>query len=91
MTETVKKTTTKTKTPAKSRKSATTTTAGTNGTPNTRTTGTNGVSNNVTEMRLSHEQVAQLAHRFWNERGRQDGHHEEDWFRAEQALRGKAS
>ncbi|MGA2753630.1 MAG: DUF2934 domain-containing protein [Terracidiphilus sp.] len=39
----------------------------------------------------SHDQVAQLAHRFWTERGQTHGHHEEDWFRAEQALRSKAS
>ena len=39
---------------------------------------------------ISHEQVAELAHRFWNERGRTHGHHEEDWFRAEQFLRGNA-
>ena len=36
---------------------------------------------------VPHDQVAQLAHRFWNERGRAHGHHEEDWYRAEQALR----
>jgi hypothetical protein len=40
---------------------------------------------------VSHDQVAQLAHRFWNERGRTHGRHEEDWYRAEQALRSKAS
>jgi hypothetical protein len=40
---------------------------------------------------VPHDQVAQLAHRFWNERGRAHGHHEEDWFRAEQALRSRAS
>jgi hypothetical protein len=40
---------------------------------------------------ISHEQIAQLAHRFWTERGRQHGLHEEDWFRAEQELHGKAS
>lgn len=40
---------------------------------------------------VSHDDVAQLAHRFWNERGQQDGHHEEDWYRAEQELHGKAS
>ncbi|HVN92956.1 MAG TPA: DUF2934 domain-containing protein [Terracidiphilus sp.] len=40
---------------------------------------------------LPHDQVAQLAHRFWNERGRVDGHHEEDWYRAEQELRARAS
>jgi hypothetical protein len=39
---------------------------------------------------VSHQQVAELAHRFWNERGRAHGHHEEDWFRAEQLLRGNA-
>ena len=39
---------------------------------------------------ISHEQVAELAHRFWNERGRTHGHHEEDWFRAEQLLRSNA-
>jgi Protein of unknown function (DUF2934) len=40
---------------------------------------------------ISHEQVALLAHRFWYERGCEHGHHEEDWRRAEQELRGKAS
>jgi hypothetical protein len=50
----------------------------------------NGVSN-VTQMKLSHQQVAELAHRFWNDRGRQHGHDAEDWFRAEQELRAKAS
>lgn len=39
---------------------------------------------------LSHQQVAELAHRFWDERGRVHGHHEEDWFRAEELLRGRA-
>jgi hypothetical protein len=39
----------------------------------------------------SHEQIAQLAHRFWAERGHKHGHHEDDWLRAEQELRGKAS
>jgi hypothetical protein len=28
-----------------------------------------------------------LAHSYWLQRGRQHGHHEEDWFRAERALR----
>ena len=39
----------------------------------------------------SHQQIAQLAHRFWNERGRHHGSHEQDWFRAERELRGMAS
>ena len=40
---------------------------------------------------VSHEEVAMLAHRFWAERGGQHGQHVDDWFRAEQELRGKAS
>jgi hypothetical protein len=42
-------------------------------------------------MMVSREEIARLAHKFWAERGQQDGHHEEDWFRAEQELLGKAS
>lgn len=45
----------------------------------------------VIQMPVSHEQIAQLAHRFWNDRGRVHGHDAEDWFRAEQMLRAKAS
>ena len=44
----------------------------------------------MVDPNVSREQVAKLAHRFWAERGHQDGHHEEDWFRAEQELLGKA-
>jgi hypothetical protein len=40
---------------------------------------------------ISRESVAQLAHRLWNERGRAHGSDAEDWFRAEELLRGKAS
>ena len=40
---------------------------------------------------IRHEDVAQLAHRYWAERGHQHGQHVDDWFRAEQELRGKAS
>ena len=39
---------------------------------------------------VSHQQVAELAHRFWDERGRVHGHDAEDWFRAERLLRGRA-
>ena len=39
----------------------------------------------------THEQIAQLAHKYWAERGHQHGHAEEDWLRAERELRGKAS
>ena len=34
----------------------------------------------------SHEEVSSLAHRFFEQRGRQHGSHEQDWFRAEQEL-----
>ncbi len=44
-----------------------------------------------TQMAVSHEEIAQLAHRFWAERGHPHGSHEDDWFRAEQTLLGKAS
>jgi hypothetical protein len=46
---------------------------------------------NVIAMKPSHDQVAQLAHKYWSERGCQHGHHVEDWLRAEHELRGKAS
>ncbi|MFP5205105.1 MAG: DUF2934 domain-containing protein [Acidobacteriota bacterium] len=39
----------------------------------------------------SHEQIAELARKFWAERGYKDGHEKEDWLRAEQELRAKAS
>jgi hypothetical protein len=39
----------------------------------------------------SHEQIAQLAQKFWAERGWQDGYAEQDWLRAEQELRVSAS
>lgn len=40
---------------------------------------------------VSHEEVRQLAHRYWAERGHPHGQPEVDWFRAEQELRGRAS
>jgi hypothetical protein len=40
---------------------------------------------------VPHEEVAKLAHRFWAERGHQPGRPEDDWYRAEQELLGKAS
>ena len=57
---------------------------------------------NVTEITVAREQttvtrvipqeeIAVLAHQFWNERGRQHGRDAEDWLRAEELLRGKAS
>ena len=51
---------------------------------------TNGSTAKVAGTKITHQQVAELAHRFWNERGRQHGHHEEDWYRAEQELHASA-
>lgn len=45
----------------------------------------------VVEMKISHEQIAMLAHRYFEERGRKHGHDAEDWLRAEAELLGKAS
>ena len=39
----------------------------------------------------SYEQIAQLAERYWAERGWQDGYAEQDWLRAERELLGMAS
>ncbi len=43
------------------------------------------------QMKISDEEVARLAHRYWAERGGQHGNHVDDWLRAERELRGKAS
>lgn len=39
----------------------------------------------------THEEIAQLAVQYWIERGYEHGKAEQDWFRAEQELRGIAS
>jgi hypothetical protein len=39
----------------------------------------------------SREEVEKLARDYWAQRGFQDGYAEQDWFRAEQELRHKAS
>jgi hypothetical protein len=36
-----------------------------------------------------HEQIAFLAYSYWESRGRQGGSPEEDWYRAEQEIRGR--
>ena len=87
MAETVKKASAKPKAPAKPRKTASKQ-AAENGASNH---ATNHAPSNVTQMKYSHDQVAQLAHKYWAERGHKDGHHLEDWFRAEQEIRHKAS
>lgn len=40
---------------------------------------------------VSQEEVAALAHSYWAARGYKHGQHVDDWFRAEQELRNKAS
>ena len=40
---------------------------------------------------VSHDEIARLAHRYWAERGHRHGNPEEDWYRAEQELRKRAS
>jgi hypothetical protein len=37
------------------------------------------------------EQIAELARKYWAERGWKDGYAEQDWLRAERELRGMAS
>jgi hypothetical protein len=39
----------------------------------------------------SREEIERLARNYWAQRGFQDGFAEQDWFRAEQELRQKAS
>ena len=38
----------------------------------------------------THAEIARLAHRFWEERGRHHGSHVADWIRAEQELSGRS-
>src|SRR5205823_878874 len=40
---------------------------------------------------VSHDEVARLAHKFWQERGHNHGNHIEDWYRAETELRKRSS
>ena len=39
-----------------------------------------------TLIRPTHEQIAELARKFWAERGYTDGNAEHDWLRAEHEL-----
>lgn len=36
---------------------------------------------------IPHDQVASLAYKYWEERGQPNGTPDEDWFRAEHALK----
>lgn len=93
ITETAKKATT----PAVETKAATAETPKAIKTPTARKVSAAKTSKSTTStgkihlMPPSFEQVANLAHKYWAERGHQHGFHEEDWYRAEQELRGKAS
>jgi hypothetical protein len=44
------------------------------------------VAERVTATMPTHEEIAQLARRYWEERGWQDGQAEQDWLRAEREL-----
>ncbi len=79
MTETVKKTTTRKPKAATAAKAS------------TAPAKSKAKTSNLTVMAPSPEQIAALAHRYWAERGFQHGKDADDWFRAEQELRSKAS
>ena len=49
------------------------------------------VAEQVKAITPSHHEIAQLAQKYWAERGWQDGYAEQDWLRAEQELMGIAS
>lgn len=51
----------------------------------------NGAAHPIQSRNVSHDEIRQLAHRYWAERGHPEGDSEVDWLRAEQELRGKAS
>jgi len=76
-TETVKKT----KAPAKPRKT----------TAKAKTTNTAAETTLPPIAVPSHQEIAMLAKRFWEERGCQDGGAEQDWLRAEAQLMARAS
>jgi hypothetical protein len=41
------------------------------------------------EIQSMYEEIAALAHALWEERGCPEGSPDEDWFRAEEQLKGK--
>jgi Protein of unknown function (DUF2934) len=69
-------TATKTKAPAKPRKTA------------AKKVAVNGA---AAATMPSREEIEKLAQNYWAQRGYQDGYADQDWFRAEQELRQKAS
>jgi hypothetical protein len=78
------------KAPAKARKTAATSTSTAATGTSAAATGTSAAAGSKASA-PTHEQIAQLANRFWVERGRRHGHAEEDWLRAEAELRKAAS
>jgi len=96
MAETVKKPKTKAKDSAKSRKKVAATdgaaSANVSAAPfNVTEITDHAKKKQVTDAHVPYDQVANLAHRFFAERGYAHGHHLEDWYRAEQELRKRAS
>jgi hypothetical protein len=51
----------------------------------------NGTNGGIVEVRLSEEQIRQRAYELYENRGRQDGAHESDWFAAEAELRSRTA
>ena len=45
------------------------------------------VAEQVKAVEVTHDEIAHLARRYWEERGWQDGFAEQDWLRAERELR----
>jgi len=83
MLETISETVKKAKTPAKPRAAA--------GATRKTTAKKKTVAEQVAATTPSHEEIAQLARRYWAERGWHEGQAEQDWLRAEQELMKMAS
>lgn len=83
----------KTKAPAKPKAAAATakTAPATSAAATTIATKKQTVAEKVTATTPTHQEIAQLALHYWAERGRQHGHHEQDWLRAERELMKMAS
>ena len=88
------------KAPAKPRKTAAKKAAAPTGTdavavasekPNGNASETRVAKSSAKPVEVSREEIERLAHQYWVERGRPHGSHEQDWYRAEQELRKRAS
>ncbi len=87
MAKTVKKTNATAKSPKKTTATKNAVAAGSNLAKNQQHTG----NKESREINVPIDQVASLAHRFFTERGCLHGYDADDWFRAEQELRARAS